>query len=576
MQTVDYTTLTAICFSLGSDWVPSRLEQVYQLDPYTISLCLRTLTQKRWLTISWHSQGARICLGNPPPRIPDTFTFSEQLRHLLNGYALTEIKEISPWERVLDLHFAQRPGEDCLYHLYVEIMGKYSNVILTDAKKQIITVAHQVTANKSSVRTIETGQPYQLPPPLSGYIPKLSESLVSWRERVSLIPGRIDKQLVKTYRGLSPVIVAEMLSQANLNPRQSVTDLTLQDWSNLFQSWQKWLKVVTSKTFKPGWTKSGYTVLGWEAREEVPDLHNLLDIYYTNQLQQENFHQLYHQLRQRIANILKKLKSKAEIYGKRLEQSHNAPEYRQKADLLMANLHQWQPGMESITLKDFATDKPITIKLEPENNAIQNAQKIYKQHQKLKRAKNSVEPLLLEVNQEIEYLEQVQTSLTQLDSYVNQEDWQTLREIQEELISQKYIKDNQYRKSSPKQESQPHRYQSPSGFEVLIGRNNRQNDQLTFRVASDYDLWFHTQEIPGSHVLLRLPPGEVPQQGDLDFVADLTAYYSQARESEQVAVIYTEPKNVYKPKGAKPGMSIYKKETVLWGKPQQAKSYLNS
>ncbi len=597
MQPIDYTTLTAICSSLRTNWIPARLEQVYQLDPYTISLCLRTLTHKRWLTISWHTQAARICLGNPPPRIPDTFTFSEQLRHLINGYALVEIQVIAPWERVLDLHFAKRPGDECLYHLYVEIMGKYSNVILTTANNQIITVAHQVTSNQSSVRTVETGEGYQLPPQLRGYNPSLNESLQSWQERISLIPARIDQQLVKAYRGLSPTVVSSMLSQAKIKPQLLVTDLTTQDWSNLFEYWQKWLKVITTETFKVGWTESGYTVLGWDVTEEVEDLHTLLNTYYTNQLQQQNFQQLHHQLKQKVGNILSKLKSKAEIYSKRLAQSDNAQEYRQKADLLMANLHLWEAGMKSITLNDFETGKPVKISLEPEKNAIQNAQAIYKQYQKLKRAKNAVEPLLLEVNQEIAYLEQVQTTLNQLEkdcdppqpplrteenlqsslrrgdqggSKVYQEDLQTLTEIKEELIAQKYIEDNYYRKSSQKEESQPHRYQSPSGFEVLIGRNNRQNDQLTFRIATDYDLWFHTQEIPGSHVLLRLPPGEVPQQQDLEFVANLAAYYSQARESEQVPVIYTEPKNVYKPKGAKPGMTVYKKERVLWGNPQRS------
>ncbi|MDY7021151.1 MAG: NFACT RNA binding domain-containing protein, partial [Cyanobacteriota bacterium] len=110
----------------------------------------------------------------------------------------------------------------------------------------------------------------------------------------------------------------------------------------------------------------------------------------------------------------------------------------------------------------------------------------------------------------------------------------------------------------------------PSGFELFVGRNNRQNDRLTSKIAGDYDLWFHTQEIPGSHVLLRLNAGEVPDEEDLQFVANLTAYYSRARQSEQVPVVYTKPKYVYKPKGAKPGMVIYKQETVIWGSPQNA------
>ncbi|MGL5194336.1 MAG: NFACT RNA binding domain-containing protein, partial [Chroococcales cyanobacterium] len=131
-----------------------------------------------------------------------------------------------------------------------------------------------------------------------------------------------------------------------------------------------------------------------------------------------------------------------------------------------------------------------------------------------------------------------------------------------------YLSDPEYKRQTQESSPEFYRFVSPSGFELLIGRNNRQNDLLSFRVATDYDLWFHTQEIAGSHGLLRLPPGAVADEPDLQFAADLTAYYSRARQSEQVPVVYTEPKNVYKPKGAKPGMVIYKHERILWGCPQ--------
>jgi predicted ribosome quality control (RQC) complex YloA/Tae2 family protein len=230
--------------------------------------------------------------------------------------------------------------------------------------------------------------------------------------------------------------------------------------------------------------------------------------------------------------------------------------------------------MRSITLSDFETNKPVKIKLDPEKNAVQNAQSLYKNHQKLKRAKDAVVPLLEEVESEIRYLEQLLATLNQLADYRDREDLQTLAEIREELIEQNYLTDARQRSYQVvSNDSKPYCYKTPSGFELWIGRNNRQNDRLTFRVAGDYDLWFHTQEIPGSHVLLRLEPGTVADEADLQFSADLAAYYSQGRQSERVPVVYTEPKNVYKPKGAKPGMAIYKQERIIWGRPQLAKNY---
>ena len=216
MQSVDVTTLTAICHDLQSHWLPAKVEQGYQKDPYTISIALRTLKKRSWLTISWHPQAARLCIGDPPPRTPDTFTFSDQLRHQLNGFALVNLKMISPWERVVNLQFAKRPGDEPVWHLYVEIMGKYSNVILTDNKQQIVTVAHQVNANQSTVRTVQTGRSYELPPTLTGTFPKSEESQERWQKRVSLIPGSIKEQLLISYRGLSAVVAASLIKKAGL------------------------------------------------------------------------------------------------------------------------------------------------------------------------------------------------------------------------------------------------------------------------------------------------------------------------------------------------------------------------
>lgn len=571
MQPVDFTTLTAIYTDLQANWLPARLEQVYQRDRYTICLALRTLKQRKWLTLSRHPQAAHLCIGDPPPKTPDTFTFSDQLRHQLNGLALVSIEPVAPWERALDFQFAQRPGDTILWHLYVEIMGKYSNIILANADKQVVTVAKQVSEQKSSVRPVLTGQPYELPPALTNTIPSLSEPQQRWRERVSLIPRSLKRQLLKTYRGLSPNLLELMIVAAGLNPEQTTDTLTETDWNALFSRWQEWLKTLEKSAFQPGWTENGYSVMGWGIVQPVDSVQNLVNRYYSDRLNQQEFAQLRHQLLQKVSNLLGKLRQKATTFSDRLKQSDQADEYRQQADLLMAHLHEWQSGMKSITLNSFETGEPVTIPLDPEKNAVGNAQALYKRHQKLKRARIAVEPLLAEVNQEIHYLAQVEDALSQLEEYYSAEDLQTLEEIGDELIQQGYLENPEQRQQANSDESHPHRYQSPSGFEAWVGRNNRQNDQLSFRLAGDYDLWFHTQEIPGSHVLLRLQPGAVPEQADLQFAADLAAQYSQGRQSDQVPVVYTEPKHVYKPKGAKPGMVVYKQERIIWGKPERGR-----
>ena len=607
MQPVDFTTLTATCSELRAKWLPARLEQVYQRDRFTVSLALRTMNGRGWIDISSHPAAARICVGDSPPRIPDTFTFSEQLRHQLSGLALVSIAPVSPWERVIDLQFAKRPGEPALWHLYAEIMGKYSNVILTAQDNLVVTCAHQVSAKQSSVRPIQTGQPYEMPPSLTDAVPSLSESLDRWKERISLVPGALKGNLLKNYRGLSKALVVSMILSANLDPEQSTDSLNPEQWQQLFQRWLYWLQSLENSKFQASFTPEGYSVIDWPTPENSPSssvspsinpsvksatesaaepsslpssffplpssfssVQELLNNYYTGEINQQVFAQLRHQLTQKLNNVLAKLRLKANTFKERLQQSAGADTHKSQADLLMANLQHWKPGMKSISLPDFETEKPVLIPLNVEKNAVQNAQAIYKKHQKLKRARIAVEPLLAAVQEEIDYLEQVEAALSVLETYRNTQDLQTLAEIREELIQQKYLVVPDYRSTDKNAAIEFHRYQTPSGFELLIGRNNRQNDQLTFRTANDYDLWFHTLEIPGSHVLLRLTPGNVAQETDLQFAADMTAYYSRARHSEQVPVVYTEPKYVYKPKGAKPGMVVYKQERIVWGRPQQA------
>ncbi|CDN10382.1 Fibronectin/fibrinogen-binding protein [Richelia intracellularis] len=576
MQTVDFTTLVAVFSDIRNHWLPSRLEKVYQRDRYTITIALRTLNGRGWLDICWHPQAARMCIGDPPPRLPDTFTFSQQLIHQLGGLALIGIEALAPWERAVDLQFARRPGEAPLYHLYIEIMSKYSNVVLTDAKDTIITVAHQVSEKKSSVRPLLTGQIYEKPPKLTNTIPTLEESQQRWQERVSLVPGAIKKRLLENYRGLSPALIESMVYCAGISPQSNTDSLTDDAWEELFQYWQAWLQALTEDKFKPVSTSTGYNVLGWQALETANDIQELINKYYINHLNQQQFSQLRHQLSQKLSNILTKLGVKQQTFANRLQESQHADTYRQQADLLMAYLQNWKPGMTEIELPDFETGEPVTIKLEADKNAVQNAQRFYKQHQKLKRASEVVKLLLREVEVEINYLEQVEAAIAQIDDYKSHIDLQTLEQIREELIQQKYLEAREYRSPSSKDAiSNFHRYQTPSGFEVLIGRNNSQNDYLSFRVAGDYDLWFHAQELPGSHVLLRLEPGTVADSKDLQFTANLAAYYSRARQSEQVPVVYTQPKHVYKPKGAKPGIAIYKQERIIWGQPNTVTQILS-
>lgn len=187
-------------------------------------------------------------------------------------------------------------------------------------------------------------------------------------------------------------------------------------------------------------------------------------------------------------------------------------------------------------------------------------------------------PLLNAVRAEISYLDQVDEAVKRIEHYDAEPDLTALQEIRDELIQQGYLEDPTYRPGASPQPGSLNvrKFKTPHNLEIWVGRNNRQNDLLISKAATDYDLWFHTQEIPGSHVLLRLDAGQVPTDEDLQFTADIAAYFSRAQQADQVPVIYTQPKYVFKPKGALPGMVTYTHETVLWGQPTKLHEQLRA
>ncbi|MEN9217183.1 MAG: NFACT RNA binding domain-containing protein [Gloeomargarita sp. HHBFW_bins_162] len=567
----DLTTLVAVCQELRRDWLPARMEKVQQTDKHHLYLGLRTLHGRGWLLLSWHPQAARLHASPPPPPEPDTFTFSQQLWHQLGHLALTDLRLSDPWERVVELHFAPRPGDPTQWLLYLEVMGRYSNAILTHPDGTILTCAHQVSTQESRVRPLQTGTRYQPPPALTQPIPRCDEPFEHWRQRLALIPVPLSRALIQNYRGLSMKLVREMGQYLGLDPEINVSQITSEEWQKLWSAWQEWLQALQQGKFTPGLTAQGYTVLGWNRTKSCSNVSELLHHYYHQYLTQQTYQHHLHQLGQKLHHYHQKLQQKAQVFREKLSQVTAAESYRTQADLLMANLHQWSPGMPVLTVPDFHTNELITIPIHPEKNALQTAQDLYKKYQKLKRAKDTVLPLLDAVKTQMAYLEQIETLVHQLEATPDEHTLAILEEIYSELTQQGYeVKPPSYRPRSGGKTIPFLTFMTPQGHPIYVGRNNRQNEALTFTYANAYDLWFHAQEIPGSHVILRVPPGEQPSCDDLQMTANIAAYYSRSRHSQHVPVIYTPVKYVQRIKGQPPGTVNYHHEHVIWGEPHHA------
>ncbi|KAH9560313.1 hypothetical protein CY35_06G099100 [Sphagnum magellanicum] len=545
VQAMDYTTIKAACTELSSSWVPAKIEKIVQSDRFTLGMAIRTMERSSWLKICWNPACAHISVGDTlsgnDVSVSDNFSFGEQLRYLLRGLAILEVRLPEEWERVVELTLGVRPSEPPSKHIFIEIMGRYSNVFLTNADMGVLACAFQVGAKMTSVRMVQVGGKYQMPPAAQGSPPSNFTGMLEWRSIVcSTLEEKLIDSLVQAFQGVGPGLATELMVQAGLDANSVVSKIPEDGWVSLHKAWLGWLTTLRESTFAPG--------------------------------------TLRQQLVGKVGAAVKKAQAKVKLYEDQIKASNGYAAISYTADLLMANLHVSQPGASSVQLPDFETGEPVTVALDPLQTALTTAQKLYKRSQKLRRSEKAVAPLLANANEELSYLRQVEVSLQQLEEYGSPLDLKSLQEVRDELIEGGYLKvpvsgcPPSTNKQKKKKQSAPENltgnmrhFTSPSGFEVLVGRNNRQNDVLTNRVATDYDLWFHARNTPGCHLLLRVPPGQVPLDADLQFSADLAAYFSKARGSGKVEVSYTNPKYLQKVKGSKPGMVKVEKEMVIIG-----------
>lgn len=594
VQAMDYTVLKAVCSELSTTWTPAKMEKIVQPDRFTLLIAIRTLEESGWLRLCWNPACAHVSVGDPPggaPSIAEAFSFGEQLRHLLKGLAIIEVRIPQELERVIELRLGARPSDPPSKHLFVEIMGRYSNVFLTNADMGVLACAYQVGSKMTSVRMVQVGGTYRMPPAAQGSFPSISMGMAEWKLITRATQeDKLQNSLIQAFRGVGPGLAVELISRSGLSPSMDPAAMTEDEWFSLHVVWLDWLRVLEESTFKPGLVRStgSYSVLGGDgpyilstdqdSEDAATGILAMLDDYYTRVYETEKFQQLRQQLVAKVSAATKKAQSKVNLFEDQIKASMEYSKISKMADLLMANLHVCEPGALSITLPDFETEEPTTIALDPRQTALVTAQKLYKRSQKLKKSEKAVAPLLAEARDELTYLSQVEVSLQQLDRYTRSTDLRSLEEVRDELVEGAYLKpiiagtpppsSKRKKKSSPLDNfaANMRRFTSPSGYEVLVGRNNRQNDVLANRVATEYDLWFHARNIPGSHTVLRVPPGQTATDEDLQFSADLAAYFSKARGSGKVPVSYTSPKYLQKLKGGKPGMVKVEKETVLLGR----------
>ncbi len=497
---------------------------------------------------------------NPP-------MFCMLLRKYCEGGVIESVRQVG-MERIIHIDIKSRDelGDWKPVRLIFEIMGRHSNLILIDPEKNtILDGIHHVTPSVSRYRTVLPGRPYVAPPEQNKTDP-LTVTRDKFESLLQLNAGKLDQQLVNHFSGISPLVAREILHRAGLPTRENV-------WNQFQQVMERIREHQYQPTIVTLDERSYFSVIalthlsdGSAAVEEFTSVSDMLESFYREKSVRDQVRQRVHDLSRLVQNEINKNLKKIKKLQQTEKEAENAEQWKLYGELVTAYMHQIKRGDSSVRVINYYDESSpeIEIPLDPVKTPAENAQLFFKKYNKAKTAVLAAREQLEISQREIEYLEGI---LIQLE-YASLKE---VEDVREELTEQGYIKERKMKDKKDrrrrKEKPEPEKFISSEGIEILVGKNNRQNDYLTNRLASSQDTWLHTKDIPGSHVVIRSSNfGEET----LKEAAMLAAYYSKARQSSQVPVDYTLIKHVKKPAGTKPGYVIYENQKTLFITPDEA------
>lgn len=538
-----------------------RVDKIYQVENDEVVLHFR----KNKLLISSSGNNPRMYLteeSKENPKVPPIFTMV--LRKHLAGATVEDILQFGN-DRVVKIEFDAWNdfSEKVKKSLIVEIMGRHSNIILVDENDIIIDSIKRVNESMSRVRQILPHLPYEYIKDEEKIDPGTA-TLEQLKEKLSATEGNrsVENVIFSSFTGFSKNIGTEIATRANIEPSRPFSSLTSEEIGNLMDSAMKVVKEVNFNEFKYKIYLDGdkivdFHVLNLANLEGLKSLEfespsKMLDSVYIKRDRDDRHGQKSSSLLKTVNTRLSKDKSKISNLKKDLYEAENREKYRIYGDVLSANFHKVKPGQKEILLQNFYSEdlEEILIPLDEKISAPLNAQRYYKKYGKLKTAENILNEQIKETQREVDYLESVLASIELT------EDPDALEDIKDELIEEGYIKRSKSVKKKAKMSTPDFMEFDVDGFKILVGKNNRENDYLTHKVARRDDLWFHAQGIPGSHVIVKSDGRDVPD-GVLEAAAQLAAYNSKGRNTGSLEVDYTKKQNVKRAPGNKPGLVNY-------------------
>lgn len=537
-----------------------RIHKVHQPYKNELILVIRAERKNYKLLLSAHPSYSRVQLTEENyenPKEPPMFCML--LRKHIEGYTIEDIRQ-HELDRmiIIDVKGRNELGDLSQKQLIIEIMGRYSNIVLIDPERNMIldSIKH-ISFAVNSHRAILPGQEYKLPPAQDKQNP-FTSSLEDILKKLDFNAGKLDKQLVQHFAGVSPLLAKEAVHRSGLANSNTLPPAFI----NLIH---ELAKQNYKPTIQQDDKKEVFYMLPLEhiqgERKTFPSLSSMLDRFYFSKAERDRVKQQGHDLERFITNEVEKNKKKMGKLEKTLKESERGDQYQLYGELLTANLYQMTKGLQEIEVINYYTDDQHTviIPLDPQKTPTENAQKYFSKYQKAKHAVIVVQEQIEKTKDELHYFEALQQQLQSASP-------KDIEEIREELQEEGYLRIKQKKGMKKPAHAKPQleTYYSTDGDMIFIGKNNKQNDYLTNKFARRDEIWLHTKDIPGSHVVIR---NEAPSDQTIKEAAILAAFFSKAKESSSVPVDYTKVRHVKKPNGSKPGFVIYEQQQTVFVTP---------
>ena len=560
----DGIVISNLTYELNTNLVGGRISKISMPEDNELIFTIKNNAKTYRLLVSASASLPLVYLtdvNKPAPKVAPAFLML--LRKYIGTAKINNIFQMG-LERILcfELEHLNELGDLSHKRMYIEIMGKHSNIIFTDENNKIIDSIKRISANMSSLREVLPGREYFLPEELKKK-DLLNTKLEEFIEILKSKEYPLSKSIYMNFAGISPLIAEEIILRSSLLSQAPSTSLGELEYTHLFHTIQNLLEDINTHNFTPNIIYKGeeaiefssinlYSYEGKEyKRESFDSVSKMLYDFYSSREAFVLNRQKSSDLRRIVNTALERASKKYDLQEKQLQDADKKDIYRVYGDLLNTYGYSLKGGESSFTTENFYDDnKEITIPLDKNKSAKENAKKYYDKYAKLSRTTKALSEEILKTKNDMEHLQSIQTALE-----VSSDD-ESLSQIRQELVDFGYIKKHSSAKKQ-KIASHPYHYISSDGYDIYVGKNNYQNEELTFKVATGNDWWFHAKGIPGSHVILKSNNEEELPDRAYEEAAALAAFYSKAKDADKVEVDYIQKKNIKKVAGAAPGFVIY-------------------